>query len=78
MLTSLFYDWEHSIPSSEAPDVQTLQEDLRSEGYFASMQDIHRAWEDVSESFCAGWLMVETYSREDRLSMLKVHLQGPE
>lgn len=62
-------------PSSEYPaDVYLLQDTLAREGYSAPLADIERAWKKISDNSCAGWLMVNSYSHEERVDRLLRHL----
>lgn len=39
-------------------DVRRIVHVLASQGYFISPSDAEKAWEEYSESICAGWLFL--------------------
>jgi len=48
-----------------ADDIANLKKMLNAAGYEANALDIAWAWELHSSDWCAGWLMVDYYSKRD-------------
>ena len=46
-------------------DCMLLQEQLRHAGYQVDLKDIDYAWQDHSDSLCAGWLCLLSKGEEN-------------
>lgn len=52
-------------------DVKRIQQVLLDNGYTSTLKDCADLWEDYSDSYCAGWLNMDSYNDEELFSVLE-------
>lgn len=58
------------VPEGKLGDVSYLAHILRAEGYSAELYDIYEAWSEISDDYCAGWLIPEAFQPDEITPML--------
>lgn len=61
-------------------DIEKIQEALIDKGYYATSEQCAELWELFSEEeYCAGWLVIDNYSKEQVFKCVKKYFEpGPE
>jgi hypothetical protein len=56
-------------------DCIKIQSILNVHGCMATMEECQELWERHSEDYCAGWLMIDSYSDENIWNILLPYLE---
>ena len=64
------------VPSEYRSDAKQLMKDVFAEYHmFITMSDAYHAWKSFSDSMAASWMMLDTYTQEQRADIVKNQCQ---